>query len=220
MRNKLSKLDPRVKIFVTIFIMVLAFLSSSWLILVLLLFSSFVLSIFLGCSISHIVKKLRASVLMVVLMFLIQVLFAPSVAVLVNSALGLKRIIIVIMYGFVLVTTTTPMETILVVDFGLKPFEKLGLKAGAMKLTTRLMLRFIPSLLSESRKILKAQSSRGLDLKGEKLWVKMRLIAALLLPVFVIAIKSADGLADTMAVRGYLLNAKRTNYRVIERAKS
>ena len=71
-------------------------------------------------------------------------------------------------------------------------------------------LRFIPTLINEASKILKAQASRGVDFVEGRLKDKINQIIALLIPMFVIAYKRAEDLAYAMEARGYIPGEKRT----------
>ena len=73
-----------------------------------------------------------------------------------------------------------------------------------------LTLRFIPTLLSESKKIMAAQASRGVDFNEGSLKDKVNQIISLLIPMFVISFKRADELSNAMEARGYVIGAKRT----------
>jgi energy-coupling factor transport system permease protein len=73
-----------------------------------------------------------------------------------------------------------------------------------------LTLRFIPTLVGESKKIMNAQASRGVDFNEGKLKDKVNQIISLLIPMFVISFKRAEDLANAMEVRGYIVGAKRT----------
>jgi energy-coupling factor transport system permease protein len=73
-----------------------------------------------------------------------------------------------------------------------------------------LTLRYIPTLLGETEKIMKAQASRGVDFKESKFKDKVVQIISLLIPVFVISFKRAEDLGNAMEVRGYVIGAKRT----------
>lgn len=74
-------------------------------------------------------------------------------------------------------------------------------------------MRFIPSLIEESNRILNAQASRGLDFKNGHVIDKVRSLTSLIVPLFYIAFKKAAELADAMEARGYHPRYLRTRYR-------
>jgi len=219
-RNKksiLDQLDPRLKIAVTILLTIVIFASSNWLLLSLTLVATLGLVKLAHLSIIYCFQKLKSPAILMLIMVILQLLLTPHIDALWHGLLVFGRLVIVMLSGFVLISTTTQMAVILSIEAVLQPVKKLGFKTGAIILTFRMIQRFVPSLMQEANKTLKAQASRGLDIKGVNIWMKMRLMLALLLPIFVIAIKKADELASTMAVRGYVLNQERTAYQTLKR---
>jgi len=79
-----------------------------------------------------------------------------------------------------------------------------------------LTLRYIPTLLIETDKIMKAQASRGVDFKEASLKDKVTQVISLLIPVFVISFKRAEDLANAMEVRGYVIGQKRTKIDILK----
>ena len=92
----------------------------------------------------------------------------------------------------------------------LAPLKLLHINVGVFSMLIALTLRFIPTLIEESRKIMKAQASRGVDFEEGKIKDKVKQIISLLIPMFVISFKRAEDLANAMEVRGYIVGAKRT----------
>ena len=77
-------------------------------------------------------------------------------------------------------------------------------------------LRFIPTLIEETNRIIKAQTSRGVDLDEGTLKEKLMAILALIVPLFVSAFQRAEELANAMEARGYIPNRPRTRYKQLE----
>ena len=92
----------------------------------------------------------------------------------------------------------------------LSPLKLLHINVGVFSMLISLTLRFIPTLIEESRKIMKAQASRGVDFEEGKLKDKIKQIISLLIPMFVISFKRADELSNAMEARGYVIGEKRT----------
>ena len=82
-------------------------------------------------------------------------------------------------------------------------------------MTLSIALRFIPTLLEESERIMKAQASRGVDFNHGGLGKRFKAIISLIIPLFVSAIDRSEELSNAMEVRGYDPRAKRTRYRVL-----
>jgi len=129
---------------------------------------------------------------------------------LIRSGLLVARIISVMMIASILTFTTTTIELNDGIESLLKPFKIVGLNPATWAMTMALTFRFIPTLLTETQKIMKAQTSRGVDFNESRLTQKIVQIIALLIPIFNISFKRALELADAMEVRGYVIGAKRT----------
>ena len=80
-------------------------------------------------------------------------------------------------------------------------------------------LRFIPDLIEETQRIMKAQQSRGVDMKEGKLMERVMAILSLIVPLFVSALQRAEDLANAMEARGYAPGEKRTRYKVLKMGK-
>ena len=77
-------------------------------------------------------------------------------------------------------------------------------------------LRFIPDLIDETERIIKAQESRGVDLKEGKIMERIMAILSLIVPLFVSAFQRAEDLANAMEARGYSPGEERTRYKVLK----
>jgi len=126
------------------------------------------------------------------------------------AAFVVVRIFILILISSLLTLTTKPTELNNGLEAVLSPLEKIGLKTSILAMMIAIALRFIPTLLNEAFKILKAQASRGVDFKEGKLKDKVVQIVSLLIPMFIISFKRAEDLSDAMEARGYIPGEKRT----------
>ena len=114
-----------------------------------------------------------------------------------------------------LTLTTKPADLNRGLELLLKPLKYIGIKVSVFSMMISITLRFIPTLFLEAQKILKAQASRGVDFKEGKLQQKVTQIVSLLLPMFIISLRKAYDLADTMEVRGYVPGADRTSINLL-----
>ena len=123
------------------------------------------------------------------------------------------RLIFVVLYTSILTLTTPPTE----ITYGLEklflPLKLIGIPVNKMALSISLALRFIPTIIDQGNKIIKSQASRGIDYYNSNLKGKILAIKSLIIPMFVLSIKKADDLADSMEVRLYNVNSKRINFR-------
>lgn len=120
------------------------------------------------------------------------------------------RIVSLIFISSLLTLTTKPTDLNNGLEIVLKPFERIGLKTSILAMMISIALRFIPTLINEADKILKAQASRGVDFKEGKYREKIVQIISLLIPMFVVSHKRAEDLANAMEARGYAPGEERT----------
>ena len=119
---------------------------------------------------------------------------------------------IVIMIGITTLLTISTMSTDINngLEWLLTPLKYIGIPVSVISITFALTLRFIPTLLEESKKIMNAQASRGVDFNEGSLGEKVTQIISLLVPMFVISFKRAEDLSNAMEARGYVIGAERT----------
>ena len=95
------------------------------------------------------------------------------------------RLMLMIMVTTCLTATTKPLDLTLGIEDLLKPFKKIGVPAHEIAMMISIALRFIPTLIEETERIMKAQASRGVDLQEGKLKEKIMAILSLIVPLFV-----------------------------------
>ena len=112
-----------------------------------------------------------------------------------------------------LTLTTTPIEITDGLETLLKPLKRIKVPVHEIALMMSISLRFIPTLMDETSKIMKAQASRGIDFAGGPIKDRMKAIISLLVPLFISAFKRAEDLAIAMEARGYQSGEGRTKFR-------
>ena len=130
---------------------------------------------------------------------------------------GLKNSLFIFIRMFMMIGITT-MLTISTMsteinnglEWVLSPLKLVKFPVSVISMTVALTLRFVPTLYEESRKIMNAQASRGVDFNEAKFKEKVTQIISLLIPMFVISFKRAEDLSNAMEARGYVIGAKRT----------
>lgn len=127
-----------------------------------------------------------------------------------NAVFILIRIVIMIGTTSLLTLSTMTTDINNGIEAVLSPLKLIKVPVGVFSMLISLTLRFIPTLLGESQKIMNAQASRGVDFSEGTLKEKVTQIVSLLIPMFVISFKRAEDLADAMESRGYIIGAKRT----------
>lgn len=130
-----------------------------------------------------------------------------------NTLIMVLRIVCVLWYTTMLTLTTPPTELTYGLSKVLSPLKILRIPVNRLALSLTLALRFIPTIIDQSNKILKSQASRGIDYYNSKISGKIMAINSLIIPMFTLTLKKADDLADTMEVRLYNVDNKRVNFR-------
>ena len=130
------------------------------------------------------------------------------------------RLVLLIVISSMLTYTTSPIRLTDGMEYLLKPFKKLGLPTHELALMMTIALRFIPTLLSEANKIVKAQTARGADFTTGNLFTRARNMVSLLVPLFISAFRRADELAIAMEARCYQGGDSRNRMKVLKMGSS
>ena len=128
------------------------------------------------------------------------------------------RLIMMISLTMVLTSTTKPMDMTYAFEWFLSPLKLIKparFVAHEIAMTLSIALRFIPTVLEETERIMKAQASRGVDFNRGGLFKRFGAVIALIIPLFVSALERSEELANAMIVRGYDPRANRTRYRLL-----
>lgn len=123
------------------------------------------------------------------------------------------RFFYLILITSLLTLTTTPIEITDGLETLLNPLKKIKFPVHEMALMMSISLRFIPTLMQETDKIMKAQMARGVEFSSGPLKERIKAIVPLLIPLFVSSFKRAEELAIAMEARGYNGGEGRTKYR-------
>ncbi|HKL95533.1 MAG TPA: energy-coupling factor transporter transmembrane component T [Haploplasma sp.] len=136
--------------------------------------------------------------------------FAPTDEGIIRGIFLFVRIMITVMFTTLLTFSTMTTDLNFGFEYLLSPLKLIKVPVDVLSMMLALILRFIPTLLFETEKIMKAQASRGLDFKESKLREKVTQVIALLVPIFLISITRAEDLSDAMEARGYIIGNKRS----------
>ena len=120
------------------------------------------------------------------------------------------RLILLIIGSSVLTLTTKPINLTDGIEYLLKPFGKIGLPAHELAMMMTIALRFIPTLLEETDKIMKAQQARGADFETGNLLQRAKRLIPILVPLFISAFRIAQDMAMAMEARCYRGGDQRT----------
>ena len=122
----------------------------------------------------------------------------------------------IILMSTVLTLTTTPLEISEGMEWILTPLKYLKVPIGQIALVMSIALRFVPTLMDETVKIMNAQRARGADFNDGGLVKRAKAIIPILVPLFINSLTIAIDLAVAMESRGYREGEKRSRYRVLK----
>ena len=225
----IHKLDPRTKIILNIvYILGVFFIDdikgylAYFLIVFFVSFSSKI-------KIYHLLKALKTISMFIILTSLFNVFFIKEGNIIFNvgflkiydkalitSIFISFRVIFLILGSTILTLTTSPTELTDGFESLMKPLRKLKVPVGEISLMISISLRFIPTLLDETDKIIKAQKSRGVDFESGSIVKKIKNIVPILVPLFINSFRRADELAIAMESRCYQGSENRFKFRVLK----
>lgn len=230
--SPIHKLDPRAKIMAMLLLLITIFFPAGWIGYGVIFVSVSVVIILSKLSVSFIWKAMKPMLLMLFFLLVINALVLKTGTVLftigswslysdaVFQTLYIAvRLLLMIMITTCLTATTKPLEMTLGIEDLLSPFQKIGLPSHEIAMLISIALRFIPDLIDETARIIKAQESRGVDMKEGKLMERVMAILSLIVPLFVSAFQRAEDLANAMEARGYAPGLPRTRYKQLEMKK-
>lgn len=223
------KIDPRAKIMAMLFMLVAIFFPAGWIgygIIFIVAASTILLA---KLSFKFIWKSMKPMMFMMLFLFIMNCLVlhtgTPLVTIykftiysdaIFQTLYIVVRLLLMIMITTCLTATTKPLDMTLGIEDLLKPFTKIGVPAHEIAMLISIALRFIPDLIDETTRIMKAQESRGVDLKEGKMKERIMAILSLVVPLFVSAFQRAEDLANAMEARGYAPGETRTRYKVLK----
>lgn len=225
----IHKMDPRAKIIAMLLLVTAIFFPSGWLGYG-IIGCCIVFTVFLAkLNLKFVVKSMKPMITMMVFLFIINVLVIKSGDVLFTifnlsvysdavfqTLYIIVRLILMIMITTTLTATTKPLDLTLGIEDLLIPLKRFKVPAHEIAMLISIALRFIPDLIDETQRIMKAQASRGVDIQEGKFKEKIMAILSLIVPLFVSALQRAEDLANAMEARGFVPGAKRTRYKVLK----
>lgn len=130
------------------------------------------------------------------------------------------RIVFLVLATSMLTYTTSPIQLTDGIEALLRPFSKIGLPSHELAMMMSIALRFIPTLLEETDKIMKAQTARGTDFESGNIIRRAKALIPLLIPLFISAFRRADDLAVAMECRCYRGGEGRTKLHELKFGKN
>lgn len=213
--SAVHKYDPKLKMITMIlFISSLFFIKSVFMYIPVVLY---LLLIILNAKLplGMVLRGLKPLKWIILVTFIINLLFTPgdpiyTFGVLKVSQEGLKlavfmgiRLILLVLGTSLLTYTTSPIELTDGIESLLRPFRKIGVPSHEIAMMMTIALRFIPTLIEETDKIMKAQMARGADFESGNIIKRAKNLVPLLVPLFINSFRRAEELATAMEARCY-----------------
>lgn len=227
----IHKLDSRTKLLLLIEFIVFIFLADGYLSLA-LLFGFVVCAMFVSrVPILMYLKNIKSILPVIILTAVLNVFYASSGRVLVDwwiftittggilrAVYMALRIVLLILASALLSYTTSPTSLTGAIESLLKPLKYIGLgnAVHTMAMTMTIALRFIPTLIEETGRIMNAQKARGADLESGSLLRRIKALLPILIPLLISSVRRASELAEAMECRCYNGGEGRTKYKVLK----
>lgn len=223
-KSVIHRLDPRTKLILTLAYIVLVFLVQSvW------GYVAVAAYVFMGLGLARIspkylIRGLKPIIFIVVLTFVLNMFtygggFRFTMAGLYAAIRLSLRLIFLVMGSQVLTLTTAPLDLTDGIEHLLRPLSAIHFPVHEIAMMMSIALRFIPTLLEEADRIMKAQMSRGADFESGNIFRRARNMVPLLVPLFVSAFRRADDLAVAMEARCYRGGTGRTRMKQLHYSK-
>ncbi|MGB3160475.1 MAG: energy-coupling factor transporter transmembrane protein EcfT [Carnobacterium sp.] len=228
-QSLIHKLDPRAKLMGSMFFIGIIFLANNWQTYGLLfLFTMFV--IYLSkIKLSFFINGVKPLIWLILFTVILQVLFTGGETIyfswgpitvsqegVLNGVYIFCRFVLIIFMSTLLTLTTMPLSLTDAIEFLLRPLLAIKVPVYEIALMLSIALRFVPTLMDETEKIMNAQRARGVDFGEGNVFQQMKAIVPLLIPLFVSSFNRAEELATAMEARGYQGGEGRSKYRLLK----
>ncbi len=220
----IHRLDPRWKIVLSLMYIVVIFMSKSVGAFILLLAASLLFVIQTELSLSLVLNSIKPLFYVIIFTSVINIFWMTGDTLLfeigfihvylegiINAIMIVLRIILLIVATSVFLTyTTTPLALTDALEQLLSPLAKIHVPVHEFSMMMTIALRFIPTLIDETQKIIAAQTARGADFSTGNIVKRAKALIPILIPLFISAFRRADELATAMECRCYTGGKGRT----------
>ena len=222
-QSLIHRLDPRTKIILLFVMIILIFAAQGWtayLALTVVTGALIFLSKVPPLTVLKSVKPLMWIILFTLLIHFVShdgevlakiYVFKVTTEGIVYGVMISLRLVLLILLSSLLTFTTSPLQLTDATEKLLSPLKKIGVPAHELAMMMTIAIRFVPTLLEETDKIIKAQKSRGLDFESGGVVKRLRSMVPILVPLFLSSFRRADDLALAMEARCYRGGEGRTH---------
>ena len=222
----IHRLDPRSKLLAMFLLIVISFWANNPITNLLLFVVTGIFIILSGVPLSFFIKGLRSMFFLIAFTTIFQLFFITGGQVLWEigfikiTSHGIEqagiifcRFVLIIFFSTLLTLTTMPLSLATAVESLLSPLKRFKVPVHEIGLMLSMSLRFVPTLMDDTIRIMNAQKARGVDFGEGSIIQKVKAMIPILIPLFATSLKRADSLATAMEARGYQGGVGRSQYR-------
>ena len=222
----IHRLDPRSKLVAMILLIIIAFWANNPITTLILFIATGIFVILSEVPLSFFIKGLRSMFFLIAFTTLFQLFFISGGQVLFEmgfikiTSYGIEqagiifcRFVLIIFFSTLLTLTTMPLSLATAVESLLGPLKRFKIPVHEIGLMLSMSLRFVPTLMDDTIRIMNAQKARGVDFGEGNVIQKVKAMIPILIPLFATSLKRADSLATAMEARGYQGGNGRSQYR-------
>ena len=226
--SPIHRLDPRTKLVLLVVYIVALFIAKSWISYCILLAFLLVVIKISTIPAKSIIRGMKPLVMILVFTGVLNLFFTREGRELVRlgaiviteggltrAVFMMARILMLITGTFLLTYTTSPISLTDGLESLLNPLKKVGVPVHELSMMMCIALRFIPTLIEETDKIMSAQKARGADFENGSLMERAKALIPILVPLFIGAFRRADELATAMECRCYQGGEGRSKMKIL-----
>ncbi|WP_449161855.1 energy-coupling factor transporter transmembrane component T family protein [Streptococcus sp.] len=223
------RLDPRSKLLSMMLLILIVFWANNSVTNLILFIATGIFIALSGVSISFFIQGLKSMFFLIAFTTLFQFFFISSGNIifefwfvritdyaLQQAGIIFCRFILIIFFSTLLTLTTMPLSLASAVEGLLSPLKKVKVPVHEIGLMLSMSLRFVPTLMDDTTRIMNAQKARGVDFDEGSIVQKVKALIPILIPLFATSLKRADSLAIAMEARGYQGGKGRSQYRQLK----
>ena len=220
------RLDPRSKLVAMILLIIIVFWANNPITNVILFVATGIFVALSEVPLSFFIKGLKSMFFLITFTTLFQLFFISGGQVLFEMGFikittqGIEqagiifcRFVLIIFFSTLLTLTTMPLSLATAVESLLGPLKRFKVPVHEIGLMLSMSLRFVPTLMDDTIRIMNAQKARGVDFGEGNIIQKVKAMIPILIPLFATSLKRADSLATAMEARGYQGGNGRSQYR-------
>lgn len=212
LNTPIHKINPMIKLLGFVAIIIATFVAQTWITLGVVLGFEIIVAIISRVRIKSFLKTILYILPFFIIMLLLYRIFYSWTDDLEIVGYMTTRLYMFIIVSIIYTSTTREMDMANSIEFYISPLRYIKVPTYEISLMIMLAIRFIPLMLEDLRKIMVAQTSRGINVVNGTL--KERIIGMYnsLLPMFVVSFDRADDISNTLIIRGYEIGKKRTKF--------